>query len=272
MNTEIENIIIDHEYAELTPEQLSAIQDWAENEEEYSTMRQIITSAPLLHSDVAPSPKLKSSLMETFAATHAAGAGTAGVTASQAEQKNTSNKKVLYLWYRSAAAVAAIVLALFLIYPFFNSSNESEMVAENKVIKTDEGQRDNKTAEVKKEKALNESITENPIQTSQVEIPQNQTSQPAERLSEAAVFKDANTQSTSDYLSNVTSDAMISKQEEVVISDFSGTGSGAPRSLSPRRSEALNHSDRLLVADLPVQSRQIIQDRPELLDLLHTSF
>jgi hypothetical protein len=48
MNTEIENIIRDHDYSELNSEQLTAINEWASSEEDFTTMRQIIASASLL--------------------------------------------------------------------------------------------------------------------------------------------------------------------------------------------------------------------------------
>jgi hypothetical protein len=272
MNTELENIIMNHDYSELTSEQLSLMNDWASTEEEYSTMRQILTSAPLLNSDIAPSPKLKTSLMETFAAAHPA-VSSSGVVS----ETDNSNRKVIFMWYKAIASVAAIVLAFFLVYPLFNSSDKSEMVAENKLPKTNQSKNnDDSQTKTNKENELDSSITESPIQTSQVNVPQSRAKiknsfVPPISNSEASSLNDEIVSKDSDYQGTLFS---TPSRLNTNLNDY-GAGSVSTETIrnSPKKSEAITaHSDRINLADLPVQSRSVVQDRPELLDLLHASF
>ena len=99
MSTEVEDIIKNNDYAQLSAHELELVNEWASSEEEYSTMRQIIASAASLNKDIAPSPKLRASLMETFAAAHATAAPVS--TSSSNEKKNTR-----FTWSRAVVPPA----------------------------------------------------------------------------------------------------------------------------------------------------------------------
>jgi hypothetical protein len=256
MNTEVENIIKNHDYAELDRNQLAQVTEWASSEEEYSTMRQIILSAASLNMDVAPSPELRNSLMKTFAAAHA-NAGTAAVSPSKKK-----DKKIIYLWMRTAAAVAALLLVIFLVYPFFNTNTTNKTVAENNSIQP---KPKTKTEEkVKTEGNKDPEDLEGAAVESSVQV--------------AEARQETPTTGPNDGLAGQISSS------EVEMFDFdraSSTGlEGAPVTVSSAfgatvassTESPLDHSDRIDMADLPESSKQIIHERPEILDLLHTSF
>lgn len=266
MNIEIENIIRDHDYSELNSEQLTAINELASSEEEYTTMRQIIASAPLLNEEIVPSPKLKVSLMETFAATHAA-------APTAATSNSGSNRKVIFLWMRGAAAIAAILIVIFMVYPLFNGDSNNELVADNKkVAETKEKE------PITKEEPIQENVAENPVEPANetaldgaVESPNRFAS--VERT--APVSPSLNTERT------FPRDGITSSGSTFTVTNFAPTSSssigffGATTISDSEMSEdvfAEAHSDRISIADLPERSRQVIQEHPEILDLLHTSF
>lgn len=244
MNTEIEDIILTHDYSELDAEQLALVQDWASSEEEYATMRQIMNSAPLLNADIEPSPALKNSLMETFAKTYPA------ATVPTIQQEESNKKGLLFLFLRSAAAVAAILLLAFLMYPFFRTSDETPSLAKNQKIKKEQPfVRENE--EDKKDNSQPEK-EETPVQIAQLERPT-----PGNSIDDASddVFEpmvdDAYVNGTSSYAAPTMARAESASFDEVAA--------GA-------------HSDRIAMKDLPEGARQIIHENPEILDFLHTSF
>lgn len=287
MNTEIENIIINHNFAELSAEQKIMVNEWAASEEEFVTMKQIIASAPLLDANVAPSPKLKASLMDTFATTYSSGVAMA--SGGPIVQKKGNNKKVIYMWFRTGAAVAAVVLAVFLVYPLFNSDDTANLVAENKVTNKDQTKSPVKAKETRKKvKANAKAATPN----SQQEVGYLADVIAPSPVSEMQVAptngpNDGGALASADEVLRIEVDDFVLEMPDLAsemsftapattITSFSNangfinTNSGDAYTFG--KTDMDSHSDRLATADLPEHTRPIIQDRPELLDLLHTSF
>ncbi len=263
MNTEIEKIILENDYSELTSRQLDSIQEWASSEEEFSTLQQILRSALSLHEEVGPSPELKSSLMETFQNKHANAAAVGGSSANNRQDQ----RNVLFLRLKYVASAAALFLIFLLIYPLMKTSNENHTLAKSEVEKTEKNK--NKGAQ----KANPIEKTENPV-SERNNIP-NVTESPVQ----LAINQNVRVNSTATNVSIPSEETFIgtrtlSADNQVLISsDFTM----APTlSFSNAAGSSSNitafHSDRIAVADLPQKSRQVIHERPELLDLLHTSF
>ena len=172
MSTEVEDIIKNNDYAQLSAHELELVNEWASSEEEYSTMRQIIASAASLNKDIAPSPKLRASLMETFAAAHATAAPVS--TSSSNEKKN---RKVVYLWFRSVAAIAAVLLAVFLVYPLITKNGQQEQVAENKIAQP-KAEDNVPASEQKNEEKVEENDLEGVAVESPVQVAESRTTTP----------------------------------------------------------------------------------------------
>ena len=266
MNTEIENIIRDHDYSELNSEQLTAINEWASSEEDFTTMRQIIASASLLNERIAPSPKLKASLMETFATTHA-------VAPTVSTSHSNSNRKVIFLWMNCAAGIAAILLVIFMVYPLFSADSNNELVADNKkVVETKEKE------SVIKEEPNQETLPENSVEPSNeteldgvIETPPRITS--VERS--VPVTASPSVERTFPGDGATGSGSTFTVTNLAPVSSSSNGFFGATTISNSEISEdvlAETHSDRISMADLPERSRQVIHERPEILDFLHTSF
>lgn len=287
MNTEIEKIIINHDFVELSAEQKKMVNEWAASEEEFVTMKQIIASAPLLDANVVPSSKLKASLMDTFATTYSSGAAVA--SGGPIVQKK-GNKKVIYMWFRTGAAVAAVILAVFLVYPLFNSDDTANLVAENKVTNKDQTKSPVKAKETQKKVEVN--IGES-TPSSQQEVGYLAGEIVPAPVSELQVTP---TTGPNDGEAFASADEVLRIEvDDFVLEMFdhaSGMSFSAPATTTTTgfsnangvinansgdaftfgKADADSHSDRLATADLPEHTRPIIQDRPELLDLLHTSF
>ncbi len=264
MSTEVEDIIKNNDYAQLSSNELELVNEWASSEEEYSTMRQIIASAASLNKDIAPSPKLKASLMETFAAAHAT--ATPIRTVASSEKKN---RKVVYLWFRSAAAIAAVLLAVFIVYPLITKNDQTERVAENKTVQPKAKDKEISPVKESEEKAKKNDLegvaVESPVQVaeSRTITPTNGPNDGFARAESREKVID-NSQETLSLFDDVSS-----------VANFTMSGNGISLVSAPAQSFSAKdnaHSDRLETADLPQYTRQVIHERPDILNLLHTSF
>jgi preprotein translocase subunit SecG len=187
MEQELENIILENSFAELSAEDKILLSDLIGSEEEFDLVKQILVTAPTLNEGISPSSKLKASLMETFAAQH-------GGNVAPASVKGSSNTKIIL--FRSVAAVAAIFILFMFLFPFGNNKTKSKLTAENeeqtiksKVDSTTETEKN--VTEKKVESIQQKSIQ--PIQESAVQVAVNN---PPRRVT----TKQSPSASTNDFL------------------------------------------------------------------------
>ena len=263
MNTEIEKIILESDYSELTSRQLDSIQEWASSEEEFSTLQQILRSALSLHEEVGPSPELKSSLMETFQNKNATAPEFGGASANGRQDK----RNVLFLRMKYMASAAALFLILFMLYPLMKTSVDENNLAKNEVVKSDK----------KKDEGAQKEIPNQNMKIDKEE--RNTTPRVLESPLQLAVIQNAQVNSASRNISNDAQDAFTATRLTPVDSEvltMSSSFTMSPTVSFNKMASSGNitafHSDRIVVADLPQKSRQVIHERPELLDLLHTSY
>jgi preprotein translocase subunit SecG len=231
MEQEQEKIILENSYPELSVSDKKLLSDLVSSEEEFDVLKQILSTAPTLNEDVAPSPKLKASLMETFAKQHEG----VGIVASA-----EGSKKTKIILFRSVAAVAAIFILFMLLFPMGSDKKENNFTAENN-IKKEEVKNEKVESKIEKEQTEDKETRENrepesilPIQESPVQVAVN----------------------------NATRASIIGESTSVSADEFSNQPTFVD----------LSHSDRLESYDLPLQSRQVVQDNPALLDILYTAF
>lgn len=271
MSTEIEKIILEHSFSELSAEQISQVRDWADTEEEYNTLRRILTTAPILHAELSPNPALKASLMETFAAKHKA-----GIEKPSSSQVNnaTNQRKIRTLWLGRIGAVAAVILVLFMVYPLLNKTDDYSASTNNSNKSIVPQKRD--TTVKKNDSAPStaewrENIVESKERMARVE------SNPSETIRAHAkdVILTENQQETLTparlNLNKMSTESKFSRAEmaDVVLEEAYGSLVEPNSRAELTRS---THSDRLSASDLPEESRQVVHQQPEILDWLHTTF
>ncbi len=229
MEKEIEKIIKENQFSNLSKEDLQSIEEWVGSEEEFEVLKQILMTAESLNENVAPSPKLRESLTDAFNTQYS---GKTAILTNKGEGK----KKVV--WLRFAVSAAAIFVVLMLLFPIYNN-DQQEITASN-------------TPAVPKEKAPQ--FTEKKVNSTE-ELEQNESN--IEELGDGIrelPNQLATVNSSENAASSNPSNSFYADADLSSVSFFNG------------------HSDRLVVNDLPEESRQVIQENPGLLDILYTSF
>ena len=123
MTKEIEDIIIEKPFEELSSKEREEVSQFVESEDEYTMMRRILITAPTIGDDIQPSPELKQDLTAMFNQHHAATA---------------NNDKKAGFWNNNwVMTIAAILLLCLLVYPFVNSNNILESNGQVLVAKND---------------------------------------------------------------------------------------------------------------------------------------
>ncbi|MFA7274012.1 MAG: hypothetical protein WC044_09090 [Crocinitomicaceae bacterium] len=227
MTPEIENIIRNSNFKDLSDQQKLALQDWASSEEEFETLQQILVTADSMDADVAPSPTLRTSLTETFSAQY-------GVASTLNSNQRKSNKTIV-LWLKVAGAVAAVFMLFFLVFPLLAPNKTVEYTAEQKPMET--------------KKELEKSADSNEVKQN------NEQDEPS--TSVAPIMQEA------PQLARLESNPTRAMRDANL--DISTADRGFAMA-----SEA--HSDRLFFSDMPDKNRQVVQENPELLAILYTSF
>jgi len=232
MEKEIENIIRDNEFSELSVRAKFALQDWVNSEEEFDVLKQILSTALTLNEEIAPSPKQRSSLTDTFRAHHAV---------AQTQTNSSGSVKSQVIWMRVVISVAAIFILFILLFPFNTENNQDNLIVENKTTVI----RKNKP---KLEKGTTKSINK------ETEVPKiSNVQEPIIGIRESQ-----------NKLARLDSDKRSSARQFA-------PGYSEDSSFSRENFDML-HSDHLNIRDLPADSRQVIRDNPALLDILYTAF
>lgn len=235
MEQELEKIIRDKNFTELSAEDKVVLSDLIHSEEEFDVVKQIFATAPTLNDNITPSSKLKKSLMETFVAQHADVTSIASATVS---------RKTKIILFRSIAAVAAIFISFMLLFPFGDDKGIANFTADNEVNKANFANKKEGFKIVTKQIEEIDSMVKHemetiaPIQESSVQVAVNNSLQRA-------------------------SGSNLNRSDRVLENEFSSSVNFVAET---------NHSDRLSSSDLPENNKQVVQENPSLLDVLYTAF
>lgn len=133
MEKEIEKIIRENQFSDLSGEELNSLEEWVSSEEEFDVLKQILMTAESLNENVVPSPKLRESLTDVFKAQHAS---------LSANDNSTKSKKKKVIWLRLAISVAAVFVLFMMLFPFSNDNQPTKLTADTKSgvkkVKSDE--------------------------------------------------------------------------------------------------------------------------------------
>lgn len=232
MEKEIENIIRNNEFSELSTEDKLVLQDWVSSEDEFDVLKQILTTAAAWNEEVAPSPKLLASLTDSFNTHYAAVTG----SASTAGSGNTKG-----FWMRIAISAAAIFVLFMLLFPFNIDDQKETFTAENEKQTT---------------KLRTKELKENTIDSSEKEK-----TKPIKINRQLPIDGVQESQNQLAVVEQYKQSAAIEASPE-----YFGVMRIQMEALSSMQ------FNRLDMSDLSRQNRQVIQDNPALLDLLYTAF
>lgn len=279
MTRDVEHIILNKAFAELTPVEHSLIQEWAANEEEFNMHKAILQEAPSMDEEILPPPSLKASLKADFTKHHAEGTPLDG-------RPRSDKKKVVSMYVRVAWSVAAVLILGLLVYPLLK---EDTVLEANK--QTPMAQKEEVSADLTKKKETDQPLAVlDDVDQAQVN---NQKSQRKNKLDNANSFDVAKREEEvqtlkSEDLSESLNGNGAAWQNESANNNQMRLSATPNYSISPATdlstntfsqttetavaADAFVHADILTEKDVLKTNRQIVADQPQILNLLYTSF
>jgi hypothetical protein len=232
MEKKIEHIIANKEYQDLTVEELMLVQDWATDEEAFYLAKQILIASKAIATDQVPDEKIKEDLSAMFRAKYG----------TQEEKKKTffmwvyPKEKTFFM--RPLVQMAALLFLLLMVYPLMNSNDfeSKQPTLANNDPKENAKKNTEQFAEKMTSKQSQTKLSENII----------------ESKAKMAELREPTLKALMD-----TKDESIQVVEDMVV---------APSA------ERFLHADQLYDNTILPAHRQVVQEKPQILDLLYTSF
>ena len=259
MNQEVENIIVSKSYQDLDEVDFELIQEFVDSEAEYNTMRKILLTAPTIGEELRPDEALKEDLTALF------------------NQHHESKSRKAVLWWKNPYLIsaAAMFILFFAVYPLVSKDgileeNAPKQFAKNEVeseLILPEPKEESKTEAAQTEPAqeFDAEIEGTTNSKAEMEVMEN-TPNPSNEMELADEMAEENVVQPSVAIT----DNFVSVQMDSISVAFTNAASADLNAV--QFNATFNHPDILTDGVVLTSNKQLVQTKPDVLDLLYTSF